>query len=215
MDNQNDTSQNRINPEIIKTESKNLSGDDSTESLAKKKIIEQYLAYGFGIVFVSIMLAIAIFIPNPTPFSYMVFKIILALAAAGIAAFIPGFLDVQISNFLRAGGAIAVFVIVFFFNPASLTTTPPKPNPSISITKDNGDTLGFVINSLTNDDNQGSPIFSNCSESVKMARLKPISIEASDIKNIINKLQFNLEASNTAQIYTVELTEKGYEIKCI
>jgi hypothetical protein len=72
------------------------------------------------VIFVVVILAVAIFIPHPSPFAYTVFRIVLALAAAGVAAMIPGFIDVVIRPVVRAGGAIAVFVIVFFFSPAQL-----------------------------------------------------------------------------------------------
>lgn len=83
-------------------------------------------AYVFGIVFVVLILVIAVFIPNPTSFQYTVFRIVLALAAAGVAAMIPGFISVEVGNAVRAGGAIAVFVIVFFFSPAKLVVQPTE-----------------------------------------------------------------------------------------
>ena len=48
------------------------------------------------------------------------FRIVLALASAGIATFVPGFLRLKIKNWLSAGGALAVFAIVYFFSPATL-----------------------------------------------------------------------------------------------
>lgn len=74
----------------------------------------------FGVVFVITLLVLAIRFPHPTPFQYTVFRIVLALAAAGVAAFIPGFLDVRVSTFLTASGAFAVFAVVYFFSPAKL-----------------------------------------------------------------------------------------------
>jgi hypothetical protein len=51
---------------------------------------------------------------------------VLALAAAGAGAMIPGFINLDLKPteglIVRAGGALAVFVIVFFFNPARLAT---------------------------------------------------------------------------------------------
>jgi len=81
---------------------------------------EKKLAYIFGVVFVVVLLVIAVFIPSPSAFQYTVFRIVLALAAAGVAAMIPGFLQVQVSTWLRAGGALAIFVIVYFYAPAAL-----------------------------------------------------------------------------------------------
>ncbi len=85
---------------------------------------ERVAVFVFGVVFVIFLIVLALFVPKPTPFQYAVFRIVLALAAAGVAAFIPGFIDVEISYWLRAGGAIAVFVIVYFFSPAKLVAEP-------------------------------------------------------------------------------------------
>src|SRR5437016_6337999 len=68
------------------------------------------------------MLLVSIAIPNPTVTQQRTFNIILALAAAGVAAMIPGFLNIEVPSGIRAGGAIAVFVVVFFFNPAHAVT---------------------------------------------------------------------------------------------
>jgi len=86
--------------------------------------IQQLIAFGFGGVFVVTLLIIAVFFSRPTAFQYVVFKTVLALAAAGVAAMIPGFLELVISTWLRAGGALAVFIIVYFYNPARLILHP-------------------------------------------------------------------------------------------
>jgi hypothetical protein len=81
---------------------------------------ERKLAYVFGVVFVVVLLVIALALPNPTVFQYTVFRIILALAAAGVASMIPGFLHVTVKTWIRASGALAIFVIVYFFSPVAL-----------------------------------------------------------------------------------------------
>jgi hypothetical protein len=83
------------------------------------KTQQQVTAFVFGVVFVLVLLAVAFAVPNPSDFQYVVFKTVLALAAAGAAAMIPGFIHVTISKFVRAGGALAVFAIVFFYSPAA------------------------------------------------------------------------------------------------
>jgi hypothetical protein len=87
--------------------------------------VERLAVFVFGVLFVILLIVLALFVPKPTAFQYMVFRIVLALAAAGIAAFIPGFIDVTVDNWVRAGGAIAVFVIVYFFSPANLVVDAP------------------------------------------------------------------------------------------
>ena len=91
---------------------------------SETKARERFAAFIFGGVFAAIVLGVALFIPEPSRFQYTVFRIVLALAAAGVAAFIPGFINVSVKGVVRAGGAMAVFVIVFFFSPASLITNP-------------------------------------------------------------------------------------------
>lgn len=91
------------------------------------KSAERLLAFGFGVTFVSVLIVLAIKYPNPSTFQYEVFRIVLALAAGGVAAMIPGFVNVHVANWLRAGGALAVFVIVYFYSPAHLVGQSPSP----------------------------------------------------------------------------------------
>jgi hypothetical protein len=88
------------------------------------EIAQVVVAFIFGVSFFITLLVVAVKFPNPTPFQYSVFRIILSLAAAGVAAMIPGFINLELKTgaelFIRAGGAIAVFVVIFFFNPAPL-----------------------------------------------------------------------------------------------
>jgi hypothetical protein len=92
---------------------------------ANPKHYERLAAYAFGVVFISAIFASAIFLKNPTPYQYQVFKIVLAIAAAGISSFIPGFLSITVKGFVRAGGALGVFVVVYFFSPAPLAVDDP------------------------------------------------------------------------------------------
>ncbi len=109
----------------------------------------------------ALLITIAFWFPYPSSFQYVVFRIVLALAAAGVAAFIPGFLSVILSGWLRAGGAMAVFVIVYFFSPASLISKPQVVLPApvqqignISQSTDSGSNTGGVQGNVTNQ-NQG------------------------------------------------------------
>lgn len=83
---------------------------------------EKFAAFFCGAVFVVVLLVIAMFFPQPTAFQYLIFRVVLALAAAGVAAVIPGFLNVKFP-YVRAGGALAVFVIVYYVNPAALVAS--------------------------------------------------------------------------------------------
>jgi hypothetical protein len=54
----------------------------------------------------SLLLVLAIFFPNPTDFQYFIFRTVIALAAAGVAALIPGLLQIKIPA-IQAGGALS------------------------------------------------------------------------------------------------------------
>lgn len=107
---------------------------------------ERLAAFAFGVFFVVVLLVLALFVPKPTPFQYTVFRVVLALAAAGAAAMIPGFLQVQIAQWLRAGGALAVFVIVFFYNPAQLVTHTEPLERLVTLEEGTYDSVGLLTN---------------------------------------------------------------------
>lgn len=86
-----------------------------------KKSTQIICAFVFGVVFLIVMLVISILIPYPSAFQLLTFRVTLALAAGGIAAMLPGFLTVDVPKVVRAGGALAAFAAIYFFNPASLT----------------------------------------------------------------------------------------------
>ncbi|WP_444935335.1 hypothetical protein ACJJIW_12440 [Microbulbifer sp. JMSA004] len=84
------------------------------------KQIQTYLAFGFGVSFLILLIIIAFLTPDPTGFQYTIFRIVLALAAGGTVAAFPGFIEVKFGKWLRAGGALAVFVLVYFYSPAAI-----------------------------------------------------------------------------------------------
>ncbi|KFG69577.1 DUF4019 domain-containing protein [Microvirga sp. BSC39] len=115
--------------------------------------INVLLSFVVGVAIVIFMLGFAIFNPDPTPFSQWVFITVLALAAAGVGAVIPGMLEVQLP-YVKAGGALALFLIVFLMKPAIIIGVDkarelvgPKISPSAVVHEylekvDNGDVQG-------------------------------------------------------------------------
>lgn len=92
--------------------------------------LDKILAFAFGASFALIMLFIAYKDRQPTPIGILIYRVVLALVAAGIGAVIPGMIDVNVNPVIRAGGAIALFVIVFWFNPPNLVTSGSTPKSS-------------------------------------------------------------------------------------
>jgi tetratricopeptide (TPR) repeat protein len=70
-------------------------------------------------------------------------RVALALAAAAIASYIPGFLQVR-SNYIRAGGALAVLIVVLFAEDISRDLSPSSKVPGVpSSVKLNKDQLQY------------------------------------------------------------------------
>lgn len=91
---------------------------------------ERIAAFIFGVIFVVVMLYMTWFVPNPTPTQWFTFRVVLALAAAGVGALLPGLISVNAPPYVRAGGALALFVLVFWFNPPKLVSDAQPPGNS-------------------------------------------------------------------------------------
>lgn len=103
----------------------------ATKTLASS--VERYTIFAFGVLFLIAILSLVVWIPKPTPTQFFAFRLTLALAAAGIGAFIPGFIHFQQSlpfkGLIRCGGAMALFATVWFTNPAQYAIEGLAPPP--------------------------------------------------------------------------------------
>lgn len=68
---------------------------ESNKWLSGKIGIDAVLAFVFGVTFVLALLILTVAIPNPTPSQEQTFRIVMSLAAAGIASVIPGMLNIS------------------------------------------------------------------------------------------------------------------------
>lgn len=95
----------------------------------------------FGLAFLITVMTFAIKVPNPSDFQFYVFRTVLALSSGGIASTIPGFLSVNMDFtgiIIRAGGALACFVLVYKINPGKLLpTVQAEVNTTIVGSEDN------------------------------------------------------------------------------
>lgn len=102
------------------------------------------LAFTTGVVVLLILLCIASFIafrrnPEPVPREAMfIFRVILALGAAGLASVFSGFLEVEgkvRALTFRAAGSLAVFLMIYLYNPPEkIERRQQKPNKPRKIT---------------------------------------------------------------------------------
>jgi hypothetical protein len=105
--------------------------DVTPKSSSKMKTI---MSYAFGAVFICLVLIIALTNPQPSRFQSAVFWAVLAMALAGVASVIPGFIEVKFRTWLFAGGPLAVFAIVYFFVPADVQQSGGPAPVTIPIT---------------------------------------------------------------------------------
>ena len=87
------------------------------------------LAFAFGCVFVAVVLTLAFMGNNLDDRRFEILRIVLALAGGGVGGVIPGFLDVNMKVgakwALRAGGGLAVFIVLYFWSPAHWIAPQP------------------------------------------------------------------------------------------
>jgi tetratricopeptide (TPR) repeat protein len=97
------------------------SSQTSTPAPGDPSLLQALIAAGFGFVFVSVLLVIAYITPNPSPYQEWTYRVVMSLAAGGIGAIIPGLLSFN-SPWVKAGGAMACFAIVYLLNPPSIAS---------------------------------------------------------------------------------------------
>lgn len=170
------------------------------------------VACALGVAFIVTLLVLAIKFPHPTPFQYNVFRIVLSLAAAGEAAVVPGFLNVSINTSIRAGGALAVFIVVFFFNPAKLVATtgaPPIPDGDVTFSVPQGWSFRQVIDKLVEGDNALAE-YHGFSSSELSAALKPYELRTKTLIEAIRTVR--TLAETPVRDYTVSFDEPTYHL---
>lgn len=107
-------------------------GQDRT--LVDRHRTERYAVFVFGVLFLVIILTLIVWIPKPTIAQFFVFRLTLALAASGIGALTPGFIELNQplprKGLLRAGGALALFTLIWFGNPGKFAIDEIAPPPA-------------------------------------------------------------------------------------
>jgi hypothetical protein len=102
------------------------------------------LAVGFGFVFVTVIAAVAIWITatdrQPPPAAFLLFRVIVALAAAGVGAVLPGMLDVEISGgnglLIKAACGFGLFVIIYLINPPVLVGAEAEKRDIVDVARE-------------------------------------------------------------------------------
>ena len=194
---------------------KKVGAKKSPEVVAKRKKNEKLRIFYFGIVFIIVLLVLAIGFPEPKPFQFVVFKIVLALAAAGIASQIDGFLEVVLPNSIKAGGAIAVFVIVFFFNPAALVAAKANTDP-VSMSFPADAKFDQIVKEVEKRYSNSMIVYTSCDSLLKNALVEVggKQVTGDSLDDFLVQLRDYIRENGKIN-YTVNHKSKGrYEIIC-
>ena len=85
--------------------------------------------FAFAVVGLGTLLLITQIDPHPSQTNWYIYLTVLALAAGGVAALLPGAINFGVPGSLKAGGALAVVALIFYFG----SKIPPPPPDSLSM----------------------------------------------------------------------------------
>lgn len=115
-------------------------------------------------VFLLLAVGLAYLLPQQTASQQFYFRVFIALAASGIASIIPGFLSIRLNwlqNSIRAGGAIGIFLLLFFWNPPKF-----EDGDRVQISIDgkwefflDSDVESVKVGNASIEHSEGSPVF--------------------------------------------------------
>lgn len=86
------------------------------------------IAFPLGLMAVALAVFAIHKSPNPSPAQFAVLRTLLAIGAGAIASGLTGFIEIEIPNYVRAGGGLAVFVLVYLRAPAGWDLVKPAPS---------------------------------------------------------------------------------------
>lgn len=88
----------------------------------------QTLAAFAAALLLMVALLAVVFLPHPTVFQVTIIRTICALCSAAFVSIVPGFLELKLegpsSKLIRAGGSLAVFLIVYMLFPTFVGSSP-------------------------------------------------------------------------------------------
>ncbi|MBV6425974.1 MAG: hypothetical protein KIPDCIKN_00465 [Haliscomenobacter sp.] len=181
------------------------------------------MPFAFSIIAFGTLLALTLLIPGWAQQNNALFKTLLALAAAGVAATLPGFLNFEINNAVKAGGALAAFALVFLVNPAKeeepLTLT-------VFVVGKNGQSVkslhqqGYVIMDVNGErkkeliDDKGQAHFKNLRLGDQARRMdiefsepfQPVRPDSVYILNSLGQLYLEVAMQHLGRIYGTVIT---------
>ncbi|MCH9648852.1 MAG: hypothetical protein K0U98_11475 [Deltaproteobacteria bacterium] len=114
---------------VLRQEAQRISAYEREREM-KQKHLERWAAFIIGVIFVAIAVALVFTVSALSDTQYKVIRILLALGAGGFGLFLGGVLELK-SGLVRAGGAMALVVLMFLWDPAGQYSETPPPSPDV------------------------------------------------------------------------------------
>lgn len=120
---------------------------------------QMILSYVTGVLFLAMMLGVGCYIAfrrnqQPIPVeAVFIFRVVLALAGAGFGAVLPGSIELEGTGpgwVVRAGGALAVAVLVYLINPPALAARRSRDSKTAGSKEEQGRPLSYSNNQVQN-----------------------------------------------------------------
>jgi hypothetical protein len=77
--------------------------------------------FAFAVCGLGTLLLMTRFDSNPSQTNWFIYLTVLSLAAGGVAALLPGAMNFEVPGSLKAGGALAVVALIFYFGGSKAT----------------------------------------------------------------------------------------------
>ena len=107
---------------MVKVKGKYAAGGNITIEKRLKNVAAQ-LSLWVGIGVVCVIILISLFLPCPTASQFLLLRIAISVGIASFAGALPGFFKLNNAGVLKIGTGLAVFVICYFSNPATIVIT--------------------------------------------------------------------------------------------
>ncbi|MBC8046088.1 MAG: carboxypeptidase regulatory-like domain-containing protein [Fimbriimonadaceae bacterium] len=124
---------------------------------------QNYVAFITGCIFLLIVLAVVLWKETPSPTTFFVIRVLLALAAGAFATILPGFLKIE-NTLIKAGGPIAIAVGIYLWNPPVINTDDKLSDLKGTVLIDNNATERVsvtVLGTTVYTDNSGNFVISD------------------------------------------------------
>lgn len=180
---------------------------ENTPNQEIAKVSKKYVnPAGVGVILMLIILVMAYYTPCPSDSQYFVFRIVLAIAVAGLASILVGQMTLKYGKILEATGPIVVFFIIYLVNPPRFWENDCKNSFTVYLEDNEGkyiapkkDELILEVNNTPVSEYISAVKFSNIPTNIDSTFIK-LNSDEWQFDNQSNKQKVKLEEATTLKV---------------